>query len=336
MQPSVPNNALLQQSPTHVAKTRLRAYATPILLTSLVINVLLLATPIYMMQVFDRVLMTGSIETLTALTGIAILAVLAYAALESARGSLLIRTGKWLDSHFTEAFFPSSSAEDRPLIAQDITQIRSALAGRTGTMALDMPWVPVFLIPLFLLHPAFAALAIVMAAVLVSIALLLDKKDAKTVIATRLAFQQATKALDASRVSTEPRYLEGAVKLRQNGVALQSVSQETTASALNIAKGVRLAGQLFVLAIGAWLVINDALSAGGLIAASLMFARAAAPFEQTIGGLREFLAAREAWQRLETRGVAATREALLKRREQLRVIQAANDPELLAKRRASS
>ncbi|MEM6382168.1 MAG: hypothetical protein AAF739_05795 [Pseudomonadota bacterium] len=284
--------------PTDAVMATIRPHLITLLLISLVIGLLALTLPIYMLQVFDRILSTGSMETLIALTGIALLALFASARLEATRNAILVRSSQWIDGTLTASLLKTLPPDQAKRTCQDASLLRAGICGRGGTMLLDGPWTPIFLVPLALLHPLFALYALILAALLTGAALWLDRRDGRNVAASRLVLDQGNVALQIHAAQPTQRSLDASIGLRGNAMTLLSTSLEMTGSVTATVKGIRLGFQLLLLATGAWLVTRGALSAGGLIAALLLFARAVAPFEQMIGGLRELLAARDAWRRL--------------------------------------
>ncbi|MEM6666610.1 MAG: ATP-binding cassette domain-containing protein [Pseudomonadota bacterium] len=277
----------------------LRPGARLLLGVSFGINLLMLATPLYMMQLFDRVVVTGIVESLVALTIITLLAVVAMTALDGARGAILVRAGGWLDG----ALFSRLAADERmrrqgDQFLTDMSVLRSALSGRPAVMLLDAPWIPIFLVPLFILSPLFGLAALMVMGLLGGLAFGLERADAGDVLDARARLGASSRVFAALRFAGLGGVATPAIEARSAGVAVQSRSLERTAGAMAVAKGVRFGAQVVLLGMGAWLILADALSAGGLIAATVLFARAVAPFEQAVGGVRELLAAREAWSRV--------------------------------------
>ena len=159
-----------------VVRSCLRALGW-LLLFSLGINLLILASPIYMMQVFDRVLSSGRLETLIYLTVIAGIAVFVMGIVETARGRFLIRVGNWLDHRLSGHVIASAltarlaghAGSAQPL--RDLATLRSTMASPSVNAVIDTPWVPAFIVIIWLMHPLLGLIALGAAIVLFAVAL---------------------------------------------------------------------------------------------------------------------------------------------------------------------
>jgi ATP-binding cassette subfamily B protein/ATP-binding cassette subfamily C protein len=281
---------------------------------SLCINLLMLTVPLYMLQVYDRVLSSRSEDTLLVLLMIAIFALAVLGGLDAVRGQMLARVGDWLDRRLSAAVFAEAVAKSvhRPGAGnvqglRDLGLLRSFLTGPSVLPLMDVPWMPVFLGAIFLLHPYLGWLAVAGAMVLLVLALanelmtrtLLATSGGQSLRAVReadLAVRnadviQAMGMLNRVAERWRPGYLEASAAQARAG----SVSTMLTAAS----KFVRLSLQVGVLSIGAWLVLRAELSAGAMIAASILMARALSPVEQSIGAWKLTVAARHAYRRLE-------------------------------------
>src|SRR5262245_59182914 len=144
---------------------------------SLFLNLLALTSPLYMFQVFDRVLASGRVETLVALTAIAAFALLCLGALEVIRAHALGRISIWLDRALARAVLKASVGETlagRPIGGQamgDLAQLRGFINSQSIVPVFDAPWTPVFVAVTWLLHPWLGMLALVSAALLFALAL---------------------------------------------------------------------------------------------------------------------------------------------------------------------
>jgi PrtD family type I secretion system ABC transporter len=287
---------------------------------SLLINLLLLTSSIYMMQVFDRVLTSGHLETLGFLTLIALIAIAVYAVLEGVRSGTLARIGSWLEAALAPLAFrrslepvvrPTAGADDR---LGDLAAMRSFLGGPAVTALMDAPWTPVFLAFIWMLHPLLGAIAAGAALVLMGFAVVND-------LATRRLTRKATDSLRASvrhaDEMTRQREVIDALGIadraarrfadaRARAVKDQEASSRRGGMILAASKFIRLAVQIAVLAAGAWLVVNHEMTDGSMVAASIVLSRALAPLEQSIGSWRQATAALRAFRRLHN-GFAAPR-----------------------------
>jgi len=279
---------------------------------SLVLNLLALTVPLYMMQVFDRVLSSRSHDTLFFLTLIGIGALLVLACIDGLRARVLVRIGVWVDrATAPEAFARALEAQiqGRPYrmeALRDIGQIRGFLSGASLYALFDAPWVPIFLIVIFLLHPWLGALALVGALVLFGLAMAneystrgrLQRAGARHILNMR----GAEDALRNAEVLDAMGML-GPVLRRwydESGAVIsdQQIAGDRSGLILATSKFIRLALQMAILGMGAYLVLDQQLSPGGMIAGSIILSRALQPVEQAIGTWRQLIAAREAYQRL--------------------------------------
>ena len=145
---------------------------------SLAINILQLASPLYMMQVFDRVLASRSGDTLIMLTLITVVAVAVMALIEAIRSQMLVRIGNWLDDRLGPTVFSgalkSALRSDPARAAQglrDLATLRGFITGPNVTPLLDAPWAPIFIVALFVLHPVLGLVGVIGGAVLFALAL---------------------------------------------------------------------------------------------------------------------------------------------------------------------
>jgi len=282
-------------------------------LFSLVINVLMLVPPIYMLQVYDRVLITGRLETLVMLTLIATVALAVMCALDALRTSITIRVGCWLNEQLGPAYLAcavrgrlkgdSSGAE--PL--RDISQIQNFIATQGLTALFDAPWVPIFIVLIWILHPMLGAVAVASAVVLflLSIANEFATRKAnetanrKQIEATLLADATIRNAEIVQAMNMLPAMTERWAAV--NGTVVDSLrwSGDVGGFVLATTKFVRFFVQVAILGVGAWMVINSQLTAGAMIAASILLGRALAPVELAISMWRNFMAARFSYDRLK-------------------------------------
>lgn len=301
------------------AMARCRRAFTAVALFSLCINLLLLTSPLYMLQIYDRVLSSRSVETLIYLSLIAVFAFAILAVLEMARSRVLSAVGTWLDRRLAGPVLSSSIIagvdQTRPTAdaMRDVTTFRTFLAGPSIFPFLDSPWTPIFVVVIFLLHPVIGWLALGGAVVLFALAVLNEAATRGTLMRAGQASQEAMR--DAESAVRNADVVE-AMGMMPNLIARWSAKNADTlelqARASNrsgvitaISKFVRQGLQLAVLGIGAWFVMQNEMTPGGMIAGSILMARALAPVEQAIGAWRSFVAARQAYRRIKQR-LAAT------------------------------
>ncbi len=274
-------------------------------------NVLLLATPLYTLQIFDTVVPSGSIETLIALTVIAAGALLAMAIIDTCRDWILLRAGLWLD-HILGRFVLEnglsleSSAVDMRADAVALANFRNVLTtGGLGPL-LDLPWVPVSLAILWLLNPALGLLATAVAVIMVLAAVVMTLVSDRTQSEAHSARERAEQWW--SQVVRDPQ-LAGALGLTHGAaahwerynrthVACAYASGKRVSLIKAIVRAVRVGCQLGCYGLGAWLVIGGELAAGALIAGVIVLSRMMSPLEQLVSGFRNIKTALQAYRRL--------------------------------------
>ena len=284
-------------------------------LFSMVANLLMLAPTLYMLQVYDRVLVSRSELTLifVSLITLFLFGVMAFS--EWARSRLLVRIGVRLDAALGTRVFNASfeanlsrsgAAAQRSF--QDLIELRQFVTGN-GTLAFfDVPWMPVYLAVLFFLHPFLGWVALAFTLVQLALAWFGHRTTVAPADAASKAGQAANLFLQTKLRNTEvvesmgmlgglqKRWAERHAHYMEQQGASQALSHRISA----ISKWVRYCQQSFALAAGALLVIDGQLTAGAMIAANVLMGRALAPIDQLVGTWRGFLSARNAFERLES------------------------------------
>ena len=284
-------------------------------LLSIVSNLLLLTGPLFMLQVYDRVLASKSVPTLLVLTGLVVGLYGFYSIVEIVRSRMATRYSVLAAARLTRPVFAqviASSASSRrgsegdPI--RDVETLRQFLAGAGPMALLDLPWVPIYLFIVFAFHPMLGWLAVAGAAV-VSVLMILNEwssrapsRDANAAANARQS-QHSDITINAEAVlamgmreTLANRWEAANTKLLMTQA--RAADRANTFSALT--KGFRLLLQSAVLAMGAYLAIGGEISAGLMIAASIVTARALSPVEQAVANWRGFVAARQAGRRLKS------------------------------------
>lgn len=280
---------------------------------SLCINLLMLTSSIYMMQVFDRVLVSRSGETLVMLTVIALIALLTMAGLDIIRTRIMHKVGAWLDDQISPVVLGMSitaalGREGRKSNEKlrDLSEIKAFLSGPSAIPILDAPWMPVFLGFMFMLHPALGWVAVSGAVVLLALAILNDwitrQSSAAAASASAKALGFADSAIQRADI-VEAMGMRASVvdrwnRLNQTALAAQNLSGARGGFLTGLTKFARQLLQVGVLGLGAWLVIGNELSPGGMIAASILMGRALAPVDQAVSTWRSARSAIDAWRRV--------------------------------------
>lgn len=276
-------------------------------------NLMLLATPLYTLQLFDTVVPTGSVETLAALTLMVGAAVVALAVIELCRDRILMRAGLWLDhilgQHILENGMRAGvAAADLRADGAALRQVRAALTSPTAASLLDVPWTPAFLVVLALLHPWLGIVGAGAGAMLVLLAW------AQGAVTSR-AQGEASQAIETAErwwatVSSHAG-LPGALGLsvgaseqwsrfnRAHVAASYTVSKRTS-FAKTIARSVRIWAQTMLYCVGALLIIRNELAPGALVASAILLARGIGPLESLVTSLRAATAAKQAYSRLKS------------------------------------
>jgi len=283
---------------------------------SLVLNLALLMPSIYMMQVFDRVFSSRSVETLVMLSALAALALALGYCMDIVRSRALAWAGRALDQRLSPAALASALRDAAGVagrantdVLRDIAQLRAFLSG-TGIHALfDAPWLPIFLLVICLMHPLLGLAAALGAGMLAVLAILNERqlrgRAERSLQASRETTRHAevltrnaevivgmgmTRAAVAAWQERHDRLLDAQAQLGAGSSRLSA-----------LARAIRQGLQVVMLALGAWLVIGMHASPGIMVAATILLGRALQPVEQLIGGWKGLVEARGAWERLNER-----------------------------------
>lgn len=283
-------------------------------LFSLVINLLMLVGPFYMLQVYDRVLASGSIPTLIFLTIAAVGLTMAGSVLEWLRGRLLIRMNGRLETRLRQPLFYGVFAAKKdasPHTAQpikDLEAVRGFLSGSGLTTLFDMPWTPIFLAIIFVFHPILGLIATSGAILLFVLTVIGEFATRKMVLA---GSSQSTSAARFAENALQNREVVQAMGMLpglydrwntryEQAHAYQAAAGDRSGILTAIAKFIRPILQIAMLGSGAYLVLNQMASPGVMIAGSIIMGRALAPVQSAIGSWKSFVLARAAYGRVKT------------------------------------
>jgi PrtD family type I secretion system ABC transporter len=307
----------VMSKPTTALTTALRACTPAFSATfvlSLFINLSMLVSPLYSMQIYDRVLTSRNGGTLLVLTMMVMAFLALYGMLEFARSGVLVRTGVRFEDMLRRPLFDAMmraelSPRNRPgqQVIRDADMIRESLSSGLAATLCDLPWTPVFVALCFFLHPLLGAIALAGAVILFSLALITEyltkASYAETSKLTNEAHGIAASALRNGEVvrglgmgdTMQDRWCG----VQSQAIASAAIAHEMGASVHAVGKFVRVAVQTALLCAGAWLAIDGSISPGAMMASSIVMGRALAPVEQTVGQWRRILACRSAWKRLQ-------------------------------------
>ncbi len=291
-------------------------------LFSLGINLLLLTAPLYMLQMFDRVLTSRSLDTLLYLTLVAVLAFLVLAVLEAVRNQVMVRLGGWLDRRLggpllSEGVASTLQHKDAPSVQglRDLATCHTFLSSPGIFPIMDAPWTPVFLLVVFLLYPALGGLAVGGSLILLALAVTNEAATRKHLARSSEGLIRATEDADAAMRNADVIKAMGmlpALAARwsaRNGEALIAHEMASLRGGRigAVSKFFRLTLQIAVLGLGAYLVLQSELTPGGMIAGSILAARALAPIDMVIGSWKSASAAWRAWKRVRQKAMTAER-----------------------------
>jgi PrtD family type I secretion system ABC transporter len=280
---------------------------------SLAINLLLLAPPLYMLQVFDRVLSSRSEETLVVLTVAALVALGFMALLDVLRARLLVAAGVVLDRRIGPQVLDGLLAQTAKLGGaaylnglRDVNTLRGFLSGAGLLAVLDAPWLPLFVGLIFLFHPLLGAVALAGAVLMVLLAFLNERLTKKHLEGAQAQARRAGRFIDANVRNAEvvaalgmlPAVTQRWARLNDGALREQVKVNSVGGTFSGLTKFARQFIQLAMLAAGAFLVVSQDLTAGLMIAATIILGRALAPVETLVAGWRSLAEARAAWRRL--------------------------------------
>lgn len=280
---------------------------------SLVANVMMLAPTLYMLQVYDRVLVSQSELTLLALSLITLFFLVLMAVAEWSRSRVLVRLGVRMHQLLAERVFLATfdahlrrpgAQPGRPL--SDLTELRQFLTGSGILAFLDAPWTPLYIGVLFFLHPALGWLAVGFMVLQVAVAFVGHRSAVEPTQALALKQQQSLAQVQAKLRTAEAVQAMGMLgslyaRWQQYQAAYLAQHAATHGAQHRItafSKWLRYVQQSLALGMGAWLVIQGELSAGSMIAGSVLTTRALAPIDLLVSSWRGLLGARQSYQRL--------------------------------------
>jgi ATP-binding cassette subfamily C protein PrsD len=279
-----------------------------------VINVLMLSGSLYMLQVYDRVIPSRNITTLLGLSLIVLFAYLMQGYFDALRSRMLCRVATVFDAglqksiHTALATLPLRGV--KPMLMQqplrDLDQVRGFMSGMGPTAFLDMPWIPIFLIALFLFHPAIGMTALLGTAGIIAMTLLTERMSRGAAKAAMDSSAQRQVLADATQRNAEiiralgmtDRFTARWSRANERYLRENIRATDVSANLGSGAKVLRYVLQSGMLGIGAYLVVADRASGGIMIASSIMMGRALAPVEIALSTWKQLVAARQGIVRL--------------------------------------
>lgn len=290
-----------------------RRHIVVLAVLSIVSNLLMLVGPIFMLQVYDRVLGSRSVPTLVALTALMIVLFVFYGVIEAVRSRITVRVSMMIQAELgSDAFKSAVLAGTGPGSSdpvRDLDLVRGFVAGPGPVSLLDLPWLPIYMGLVIALHPLLGIVASVGALIMVALLIanevlsVAPGQQANAAISERNSFTEDAKSNRDVIVAMGmmPTMSERFSAMADMLTESQRRSSDQAAFFASAGKSFRLLFQSTVLAAGAYLVILGQLSPGLMLASSVITARALAPIEMLIGQWKGFVAARQALGRLSTR-----------------------------------
>jgi ATP-binding cassette subfamily C protein len=298
----------------------LRGVVLFLFLVSGLINVLALTGSLYMMQIYDRALTSGSVPTLVVLSVLAVGLYMFQGGFDVVRTQVLVRVGARLDKKIAPMAhrvaidmprfgFSTSEALER---GRDVDTVRGFLGSQGPGALFDLPWMPIYLVFIYCLHPLLGALTFVGAFVLTVLTIVSEILTKRLHASTRKAAIARNTIADSNARNAEVIKAMGfsdRVVDRFNGangehLELQTKANDIAGTFASISRVLRMLLQSAVLGLGAYLTIGGELTAGAIIACSVASSRALAPVDQAIGNWKGFVAARAAYSRLRETVIA--------------------------------
>jgi ATP-binding cassette, subfamily C, bacterial exporter for protease/lipase len=279
------------------------------------VNLLFLASPLYLIQVYGRVIPSGSGATLISLSIGLVIALGIMAVFDTVRARILIRAAARLDRVLAHRVFqaiidlaPRNGAVFRNAQAlRDLDQFRTALAGQGAQFFFDVPWMPLFIIVLFLIHPLLGLVALAGAGLLLALAFWNDRatrESAEVAVAAANRGYQFTDAIARHAGPVRAMGMEDALSVRWHAdrdtmVRRQGEGSDRNATASALIRVLRLGLQSAMIGVGGWLAIQGELLPASIFAANLLLGRALAPLEVAVGGWRQIVNSIAAGRRVQ-------------------------------------
>ena len=280
---------------------------------SLCINLMMLAPALYMLQIYDRVLMSRSAMTLFMLTLILLAVYLLLGLIDWVRAQLLMRSGIELDNRLRDRVFIATyqarlraMASNPAQALSDLSNLRQFLGGNGLFAFFDAPWTPIYLLVISLLHPVLGLVSLIGGLLLVGLTVInervtrtpLAEANTASIASNNFADNQLRNAEAIEAMGMLNNLRRRWTEIHRRGMALQQLASNRGGWVGTLSRFLRMALQSLILGAGAWLVINDQLTAGGMIGASILMGRALAPVEQAIAAWKGFASTRSAYERL--------------------------------------
>lgn len=305
--------------PSHAQPTELSAALASckrafgfVFIFSFAINLLSLAQPLFSMQVYDRVFTTRSVDTLIGLTSVVIISYAFYGALYAIRAGVIARVVEWMEQtvapKLLRVSIEQAAQTGAPYAGQhqrDLVAVKNFVALATPTL-MDLPWAVLFIIVLYMINPVIGFICVLGVLTLCITAILNEYLTRKPLLRANEKSIEVTLSADAIGRSAEAICAMGmndAVvnnwqREAERGLEFQELAQKRSAIITGFTRSLRLLLQVVITAVGAWLALQNQLSAGGLVAASILSQRTFTPFDGLINLWKQLTQARDSYRRL--------------------------------------
>ena len=302
-------------TPLRAALGKYRGGFIAIAVFSSLVNILMLVSPVYMLQMYDRVLTSASAETLLMLTLIAVFLLACFGLLEWVRQRLMQRislalglnmANDVLSSAFRSNLASQGQSTTQPV--RDLDSVRQFMGSPTIFAFFDVPWTPIFTAVIFIFHPLLGAVAAFGAVVIFTLGMLAEFRSRLPMRAAAVEGLQSHQLLESSMRNSDALKAMGMFDGLMNrwrvrhrrSASYQSAAAGRLSVLLSMTKAFRFSMQVGILGTGAYLVLQGKLTPGMMIAGSIIMGRALQPIEQGITAWRGFVTARLAWRRVNT------------------------------------
>lgn len=308
----------MKQPLTLQVRNRIRPYLAVAMAFTLAVNMLLLVSPLYMLQVYDRVLSSGSTDTLIWLTALAVFLLAVYGAAEAGRRRVTSLAGAELEALLVPRIFArfENEAGEAPRLSHDLAQvnrIQSVLQSGGVLPFIDLPFAPLFFVVLFLVHPVLGLIGLGGGVLVFAVAILAEMSTRQDSQFSQAALSGASDLASGLQRQRSAMVAMGlmpaafakwqATKSIGQGFALNAARDDSKFTA--ISRSSRQILQIFILGGGAALALAQEISPGAIVASSIIMARALGPIDQIVGGWRSSIQAWKAWKELGERLEAA-------------------------------
>lgn len=291
------------------SRTALIAVAT----FSFVINLLMLTGPLFMLQVYDRVMTSGSMPTLVALSVLTAGIYLVIGTFEMVRSRVVVRIGKEFDVRIADRVFLAAlrrstlGQKTTTAALRELDSIRQFVSGPGPLAIFDAPWTPIYLLIIFAFHWILGLAATVGALLLLTLAYVSERSSREPLLQGATKQAASLEAADVGQRNAESIIAMGMTdayrkrwqETNVEALAWQSLASDRLGAVTATTKTLRLAFQSMMLAIGAALALNNEISAGTIVAATIIFGRALAPVEQALGQWRSLLRAVDSFGKID-------------------------------------